>query len=136
MFVDFGGADQASALLVDAAQNLFVAGTSDGDFALAKLLAGGSFDLTFGAGGRVRVDLGSPAELTGLAFNSGGIVALGERGIEAALMRFTASGAVDPSFGMAGLAIFSAAGTEFHPATAIGLDDQVIFTGGTAGAPT
>ena len=130
MFVDFGGDDQASAMLVDAAPDVFVAGTSDGDFALAKLSAAGLFDLSFGVGGRVRVDLGSPAELTGLAFNSGGIVALGD-GVEAALMRFAPSGAVDAAFGMGGLAIFSAAGTEFHPATAIGLGDQVVFTSST-----
>jgi hypothetical protein len=83
----------------------------------------------------VRVDLGSPAELTGLAFTGGGIVALGRLGLAAALVRFTPSGAADGSFGMGGLAIFTASGTEFHPATAIGLDDQVIFTGGTTQVP-
>ena len=60
---DFGGFEYLSAVVVQADGKIVGAGRADTDFACVRYLANGSLDSSFGAGGLVRIDLGSLEEI-------------------------------------------------------------------------
>src|SRR5688572_14896726 len=70
VLTDFGGAlgDAARGVATQAGDKLVVAGTAAGgadgrgDFALARYLATGALDTTFGTGGRVLTSFGAPSQ--------------------------------------------------------------------------
>jgi uncharacterized delta-60 repeat protein len=117
---DFEGADNFGlALAVQPDGKLIVGGnacaaagsTQPGcDFALARYDARGELDPTFGSDGRVRTDLGSTMDTVfGLALQPDGkIVAVGSgpgSGVmpESAVVRYSADGSLDPTFGSGGM---------------------------------
>ena len=90
---------------------LLVAGTANGDFALARYLADGSLDPSFGRWGRVTTDLGdhTPDTAATLAVQSDGRIIVGgmsePNGSNLggfALVRYLPDGDVDPTFGIDG----------------------------------
>ena len=59
---------------------IVVAGSTSGDFAIARLNSDGSPDATFGAGGKTTVDFGGPAFAHAVALQANGrIIVVGER---------------------------------------------------------
>jgi uncharacterized delta-60 repeat protein len=59
---------------------IVVAGSTSGDFAVARLDSNGSLDGTFGAGGKATVDWGAPTFANAVALQPNGrIVVVGER---------------------------------------------------------
>jgi uncharacterized delta-60 repeat protein len=92
---------------------VYVAGQSQGDFALVRFTAGGALDTTFGGGdGIVITDIsgaGSPdtAAAVSVDTGTGNVLVAGktdssEEG-DFALVRYTSSGALDPGFGGDGI---------------------------------
>ena len=112
----FGAGDDVGyGVAIDPVGRIVVAGgTHNGanaDFALARYLANGTLDPSFGTGGKVTTAVGSSSDTAyGLAFDgSGRIVAAGGSNQSAfpfagrfALARYTANGALDGTFGSGG----------------------------------
>lgn len=77
------------------------------DFRIARYLANGSLDASFGTGGQVTTDIagGADAARNVLILANGSIVASGDpfgNGTGTGLARYTAAGALDPGFGSGG----------------------------------
>ncbi len=74
--IDFGGADVASAAVLQPDGKLIVVGTTNArggnDFALARLQPDGSLDSTFGNAGKVTFDLGGQDQASAVALQSDG----------------------------------------------------------------
>src|SRR5262249_13904362 len=104
------------------------------DFALARFDSVGRLDPTFGNGGKVVLDLGGDDVLHGLAAQpDGSIIAVGgssRGGDDIVVGRFTASGALDGSFGQGGVFRLDVAGglDEAH-AVALQPDGKIVVAG-------
>lgn len=131
--------DEASAVTLLGDGRILVAGTADyyydaqTDFALVRYLPSGELDPSFGSGGIVvtraaREDVASAMALT----PSGGIVVAGYGGGGAfRLVRYLRSGALDPSFGKAGI-VTTQIGTLYADARAVWVQaDGRVIAGGT-----
>ena len=117
VFTDLGGVDACTALALQPDGRIVAAGRSSDDFALARYLADGSPDPSFGAGGLVTTDLGGPDGGEALVVEPGGrIVVAGDDGMVAdpdfLLARYRSDGALDPTFGSGGTVT-----TPFAPGT-------------------
>src|SRR5262249_42256794 len=107
------------------------------DFALVRLNADGSADGSFGAGGRVLLDLGGDDVLTALAVQAdGSVVAAGTTssagGSDVVVVRLRPDGSLDPRFGVGGVFRLDVAGgaDEAH-AVALQADGKVLVAGST-----
>ena len=93
-----GSVDVADVAL-DSAGRIVIAGTSNGDFALARYLSTGALDVSFGDEGVVTTDFGLDAEATALALQSDGkVVVVGSTGGDFAVARYNTDGTIDVSF--------------------------------------
>ena len=110
---NFAGRDGATDVAVQPDGRIVVAGwgTDGNDFALARYDASGALDLSFGDSGRVVTDFaGSSDEALAMTLQPDGRIVAGGYAFSAsgsldfALARYTASGALDTSFGDGGLA--------------------------------
>ena len=119
---NFTSVDNARALAVDSAGNIFVAGyfsstVSSGDFGLAKYTPYGSLDTSFNGTGFAQVaHMGyyrSSDDLGAVAIQGDQIVLVGTTGIlvgtsgrdAIAMARFNANGTLDPNFGSSGTVV-------------------------------
>ena len=108
----FTGGGVATAVGIDHEGRIVVAGsTTDGgvDVAVARLRPNGTFDPSFGHGGKVRVDLGGADDAFDLAIGPGDGIAIAGRtsstaGARMFVLRLNASGAPVPTFGTDGVA--------------------------------
>jgi uncharacterized delta-60 repeat protein len=101
---DFGAADEARAITTDALGRFVVAGQTgpEGatDWAVARYLADGTPDASFGTAGRVTLDLGTGedfAQAVGIDA-AGRIVVAGRSGEVATVVRLTGTGQLDTDF--------------------------------------
>jgi len=121
--------DIVSGIAVDGAGRLLVQGSAD----LRRLASDGSLDATFGAGGVVE------GNATTFALAPGGEIARARIVQDAvdgslrdvAVERRLPGGALDTSFGVAGLATWRGSGTEEAPAVAIAANGSVTVAGTT-----
>ncbi len=105
--------DFANAVTLQADGAIVVAGgTSEGvgtglqDFVIERYLASGALDPAFGAGGTVTLDLGGADEATGVVVQPDGAIVVAGTSTAAgtfALARFAPDGALDATFGVAGI---------------------------------
>lgn len=108
-----------------------------GRFALARFTTSGRLDRTFGRAGLTVIRLGSDSEALSVAVQrdgkivAAGLAYLGDRK-EIALVRFTARGGLDASFGKRGRVLTDLASWSEARAVAI-LRDGKILVGGTGG---
>lgn len=114
VLTDMGSAsdDEVHAIALQPDGKIIVAGTSitNGkyDFALARYTKDGALDTTFGTAGKVLTDLGSSSALAVVIQKNGKIVVAGGRNTDGngsdhfAVVRYTKSGRLDPSFGANG----------------------------------
>jgi uncharacterized delta-60 repeat protein len=131
---DFGGADVASAVAVQADGKIVAAGQtnagSNSTFALARYHADGSLDAGFGAGGVVTTDLGATDQAFAVVVQPDGkILAAGRRGSDVGLARYNPDGNLDPGFGTAGKVTTNFGGTELALAVALQPDGKIVVAG-------
>ncbi|GIM95055.1 delta-60 repeat domain-containing protein [Paractinoplanes toevensis] len=103
---DFGGADQPSALLVDAAGRLVAAGrhstsSVSSTVALARYRPDGRLDRSFGTGGLVTTEMDNATATAVLA--QGSKLLVGAAGEALTLARYHSNGTLDRSFGTDGV---------------------------------
>lgn len=134
------GADQATSVALQADGKIVAAGFAiDGgsnDFALARYLADGSLDTTFGAGGKVTTAIGSGDDFAfGVAVQGDGAIVLAGFSIiggnyDFALARYTAAGALDASFGSGGKATAPiGASNDYSYAMVLQADGRIVLAG-------
>ena len=138
--------DRASAAAVQADGKIVVAGWSDAggsyDFALVRYTTEGRLDAGFGSGGKVLTDLGRGSDDRAYAVavqKDGKIVAAGtretDRGLafptsDFALVRYTASGTLDATFGVGGVVLTHFDATAgVAAAVAIQNDGKIVVAG-------
>jgi uncharacterized delta-60 repeat protein len=141
---DFGGGlDRANALSVDLDGRIVAAGESTiggvTDFAIARYLADGSLDPSFGTNGTILHNFGRSANgANAVAIWPGGrIVVVGYSGVEDggfdfALARYRTDGQLDPSFGVGGQVItdfVDTRGVDVAKAVAIQADGKLVVSG-------
>jgi uncharacterized delta-60 repeat protein len=146
--VGSGSADRGEEILLLAGGQLVVAGTSAGDFALARLTATGALDSSFGNGARATYDLGGTDELRDAALAPDGrIVMVGEttmpgcataptspgQTVGVGVARALSNGAPDPSFGGDGTVVLGS-GDQVQRGFAVAVqnDGAVIVAGRTS----
>lgn len=122
---------------------ILVAGYATGDFGLARFTADGALDPTFGVGGKVVTDIGSLNDYPStLLLQPDGRIVVGGRIQQdtadggrdrAALARFGADGALDPTFGVGGKVVTRPSrdlDTEFED-LALTSDGRIVAAGRT-----
>ncbi len=142
VLTDFGGADEAYAVLVLPDGKLIAGGEFDppgtplDDFALARYTRAGALDPLFSGDGRVTTDFGGFDNVNGVVRDAGGnIVAAGHTtaGNDFALARYTAAGELDPSFDGDGKVTTDFGGFEFGRDVAIQPDGKLVVVGNAGG---
>jgi uncharacterized delta-60 repeat protein len=97
-----GQSSNPNDIVVDADDNIVVAGDSDGDLAVVRFTAEGELDTTFGTGGFITESFASTASAVALD-SEGNIVVSGVASNGNLLVaRFTSTGALDTTFGSSG----------------------------------
>lgn len=119
---DFNRDDRAQAVAIQADGRIVAAGYAGGaasDFAVARYLPDGSLDTSFGSAGtgKVTTQLGSVDRATAMVIQPDGAILLGgHTGVGAltnfALVRYTSSGTLDPSFDADGIVTTDLAGND------------------------
>jgi uncharacterized delta-60 repeat protein len=125
-----GGSDVA----VQPDGRIVVGGTAGTAFALARYLADGSLDESFGHGGTVKISIGQGASLSAIAIQSNGrIVAAGTafdgRVDEFALIRVRGNGSQDTGFGEGGSVLTAFPGGGGANDVAIQPDGRIVAAG-------
>jgi uncharacterized delta-60 repeat protein len=107
----FGGTDAAHAVLVQPNGRIVVAGggSTANSFCVARLRSNGTFDTTFGPGGKRRISFGGEQESAfGAALQPDGkIVLVGDSDFRVAVARLNPDGTLDTSFSGDGKRLFS-----------------------------
>jgi uncharacterized delta-60 repeat protein len=132
VITDFGGDDEAMALVLLPDGKLAAAGSSGTNFALARYNADGLLDSTFGVGGLVTADFGG--QEAGRALNwqlDGTLLLAGTADGDFALARFAADGTLDLSLGSNGLLRTDLGGDETLVGMARQPDGKLVLAGTT-----
>ena len=142
-----GGVDHGRAVAIQPDGAIVVAGSafhpggegqpSFDDFGVARLLPDGTFDESFGDGGRLTTDFvdGIDAGYALVLQPDGRIVVAGDHDGAAALARYEADGSLDETFGAAGLVLADLGGVGAVRGLAL-RPDGVLVVGGSVGIPT
>jgi uncharacterized delta-60 repeat protein len=140
---------RGGALALQSDGKVLVAGFTGGsvapaDIGLVRLLPGGAPDPTFDGDGFVQSDFGALEFASSVAvLGDGRIVVAGHRGTpppmptaDLALVRYLPNGAIDTTFGTAGLATADAGGAEFGQELLVQPDGKLLLAGTLFGTPT
>ena len=135
---DFGNNDRLAAMVLQPDGKILLAGSTAGnggdDFAVARLLPGGSPDTSFGTGGRTTVDFGGSDDGTAMALQPDGkIVVAGTTGAfpneDTAVTRLQPNGLPDTSFGKAGKSVVDLGHNELANGVALQSDGKIVVAG-------
>jgi uncharacterized delta-60 repeat protein len=133
---DFGADDEAYDVVIAPTGKIIVVGNSGDDFAVARYTASGMLDTSFGSGGKVVTNLGATDGAVGVALDASGRIVVagfsdqgGARGYDLAVVRYLASGAVDPSFGVSGKVLTHLSTTEALLDVAIDAQGRIVGGG-------
>jgi uncharacterized delta-60 repeat protein len=127
---DFGGVDAGRAVALHANGKIVVAGSSSGNFALARYLPNGALDVTFGLNGRVVTDFGSPEEArTVLVQPDGKIVVAGVSFGDFAVVRYLSDGSRDVFFGLGGMVLTDFGGADEANSAVLQPDGKLVVAG-------
>ena len=105
---DFGGNDSIASIVLQPDGKIIAAGSTTPDggsyrMVVARYLANGQLDRTFGNGGEVVTAVGSSSSAAGVTLQPDGkIVVAGTSGNDFALLRYLSDGSLDPAFGTGG----------------------------------
>ena len=141
VIIDFNNDDYVKAVRVQSDGKVVVAGSSNFKFALTRLTPSGSLDNEFGSEGRVTTIVGSvPGNDNALSLalqTDGKIILAGEafnppHASDVALVRYTPSGSLDPTFGNNGK-ILTDIGGNFDQASAVAIqgDGKIVVAANT-----
>ncbi len=114
VLTDFGGGsdDRGYALAVQSNGRIVVAGTSSGNFAVARYLPSGALDPSFGTGGKATFDFGGTDQAYDVAIQADGkMVIAGDSSGAGAVLRCNDVGVLDGTFGSAGKVLLAAGTT-------------------------
>ena len=123
---NFGGVERANAVVVSN-DKIYVAGSKDGDFILARFDMNGSLDTSFNGKGWVTTDFGSSEDVaTAIAVDDGKIVLAGytydSSGLaDFAVARYDENGTLDTTFGLVGKVVTDM-GDDDNQAYAVAVD--------------
>jgi uncharacterized delta-60 repeat protein len=132
------GSDAASDVVLQPDGKIVVAGIGDDKVAVARYTKSGILDPTFGAGGKVTTAVGSRSSAGAVTLQPDGKIVVAGRTTSGsdyafALVRYTSTGALDPSFGTGGI-VTTPFGEGFAGARAIVLQpDGKLVVAGIAG---
>jgi uncharacterized delta-60 repeat protein len=133
---DFGFDDRAEGLAVQPDGRIVVAGTScGGDFLVARYNTDGSPDTTFAGDGATCIDIGAGSADRGdevIVLSGGQLLIAGTSAGNFALVRLTADGTLDPSFGTGGRATYDAGGTDELRDAVVRPDGTIVMVGETS----
>lgn len=117
-------------------RKIVVAGAVDINLGLTRHRPDGSLDPSFGAGGRVRLSLNTPVTVKGLSVQPDGrILVAGAANGHFLVLRFLPGGALDPSFGEAGITFPGAPDIFGFASQMVLLSDGKILVGGGSNVP-
>jgi uncharacterized delta-60 repeat protein len=132
--VDFGGQEQANAVVIQSGGRILAAGTmDDSEYALARLTSAGAPDTSFDTDGRQTVDFGGATERgQGVAVQSNGrIIVTGLSAGDFATAGLTDSGGLDGGFGAGGKVTTDFGQFDTANAVAIDSSNRVVVVGDT-----
>ncbi len=133
------GNDEINGLAIDASGNIVVGGqTAVGtfnEFVVARYTSTGGLDGSFGSGGEVLTDIGAGSDAANsVAIQPDGMILAGGRSNNGdrdfAIARYTTTGALDPTFGNAGVRVSDfGLGDDYINALAIQPDGKIVAAG-------
>ena len=146
VFTNVSGTEWAEAVAVQNDGKIVVVGHGSDDFIVARYLANGKMDTSFGSGGSTRVNFAGVdtardvlIQPDGKIIIVGGVAGLTEMGQgtlghrfvenDFGLMRLTSSGKLDTSFGDRGKVITNLSGTDWAEAVALQDDGKIVVVG-------
>lgn len=139
ILTDFGGADEARGVAVQADGKIVAAGVTTlvgGGFAVARYNTNGSLDSGFGSGGKVQTSFGGLEAAQAVAIQPDArIVVAGEVFIPGgghtrfALARYSANGSLDPTFGAGGKVVTDLLASSRARSVAIQPDGKIVAVG-------
>jgi len=144
VITDFGGSEEIfAAALLDDGKIIVVGQFGDADFAVARYLANGTLDTTFGTGDADGVDgitvtdfSGGEDFAFGVAIQSDGKIVVAGRAHgsddDFGLARYLPGGAIDPSFDTDGKITTDFGGDDFISGVALQSDDRIVVVGETS----
>jgi uncharacterized delta-60 repeat protein len=132
------GSDQAAGVALLPNGTIVVAGTSAGNFAVARYLANGDLDTSFDADGRITTDLGGIEVGGSVVVRPDGRIVVAGTSVrpstfegDFALVSYTASGQLDAGFGAAGQVITNFGGEDSIGDAVIQPDGKIVVAGGS-----
>lgn len=129
---NFSGSDFAKSVAIDATGRTIVVGNGGEDFAVARYLADGKLDRSFGKEGKVRINFaGVDTANDVVILKDGRILVVGgannEQDFGMAMLK--ADGSLDKSFGVGGRVLTNFSGTDYAEAVAIDNAGRIIVVG-------
>ncbi|MEU6950807.1 calcium-binding protein, partial [Streptomyces sp. NPDC046316] len=127
---DFGAYESAEEVAVQADGKIVAMGNTDADAAVARYLANGTLDTSFGGDGRVTTAGGAARD--GVVQSDGRILVAGRGGAtggDFGLIRYNPDGALDPGFGTGGRVTTSFGGADIARAVALQADGKIVAAG-------
>ncbi|MFF1658467.1 calcium-binding protein [Streptomyces sp. NPDC058255] len=130
---DFGDYEFVNGVAVQSDGKIVAAGSTGGDFALARYNANGSLDSGFGTGGRVTTDFGGTNDRANdLALQPDGrIVTAGIRNTNFVVARYNTDGSLDTGFGTSGRTVTDFGAYDEASAVAVQSDGKIVAFGTT-----
>ncbi|WP_172642155.1 DUF4347 domain-containing protein [Cylindrospermum stagnale] len=132
---DFGSNESGNSIVLQSNGQILVAGTSNGDFAVARYNSNGTLDTTFGTGGKITTELGIFDSGNSIVLQSDGqILVAGASNGDFAVARYNSNGTLDTTFGTGGK-ITTEFGSFFDSGNSIVLqsDGQILVAGASNG---
>jgi uncharacterized delta-60 repeat protein len=135
---NFSGTDYAEAVTIDSRGRIIVVGNGGNDFGIARYLANGQLDTTFGSSkdfaepGKVRVNFGAvDVAKDVVALPDGRILVVGAANNQrdTGMVMLTEQGALDPSFGKGGKVISYSSGTDTGEGATLDNQGRIIVVG-------
>ena len=129
---NFSGTDFAEAVALQRDGKIVVVGNGGDNFGVARYLANGQLDQSFGVGGKTRINFsGVDSARDVLIQPDGKILVVGAAKSEAdfGLLRLNTDGSLDSSFGQGGKVTTNFSGTDFAESVALQRDGKIVVVG-------
>ena len=131
---NFGGDDSGRSMILQPDGKIVVAGSSDGNFALARYNTDGTLDTTFSDDGKLTTDFGGDDYGNSVIIQSDGkIVVAGASNSDFALARYHADGTLDTTFTGDGKLITDFSGDDYGSSISVQPDGKITVAGESNG---